>query len=59
MSIPDYITNIIEPFAGNGDLVEFIEKNRSDCNVECYDIEPKKDYITINHFVIYSFRVYI
>lgn len=46
MNIPDSITNIIEPFAGNGDLVEFIEKNRSDCNVECYDIDPKKDYIT-------------
>ncbi len=37
MNIPDSITNIIEPFAGNGDLVEFIENNRSDCNVECYD----------------------
>jgi hypothetical protein len=46
MSIPDSITNIIEPFAGNGDLVGFIKKNSSDYNVECYDIEPKKDYIT-------------
>jgi hypothetical protein len=46
MSIPDSITNIIEPFAGNGDLVGFIKKNSSDCNVECYDIDPKKDYIT-------------
>lgn len=26
MNIPDYVMNIIEPFAGNGDLVEFIEK---------------------------------
>lgn len=25
--IPDNVVNIIEPFAGNGDLLNFIEKN--------------------------------
>ena len=49
MVIPDNITNIIEPFTGNGDLVIFIEKEQEKNNVkyiiECYDIEPKKDYI--------------
>jgi hypothetical protein len=43
MYIPDNITNIIEPFAGNGDLLNFIEKDKY--NVKCYDIEPKKDFI--------------
>ena len=45
-NIPSTITNIIEPFAGCGDLLKFIK----DCdltkyNIECYDIEPQKDFI--------------
>ena len=36
--IPEYIENIIEPFAGKGDLLEYIGNNY---NVESYDIEPK------------------
>ena len=47
--IPNYITSIIEPFAGNGNLICFIEKeeekNKVKYNVECYDIEPKKNFI--------------
>ena len=47
--IPDNIKNIIEPFTGNGDLITFIEKEQSKNNVkyniDCYDIEPLKDYI--------------
>jgi len=43
MNIPDNITDIIEPFAGNGDLLNFIDKNKY--NVSCYDIDPKQDYI--------------
>ena len=44
MTIPDYVLHIIEPFAGEGHLLEFIlEKDKY--NIECYDIEPKKDYI--------------
>jgi hypothetical protein len=57
MKIPDSITNIIEPFTGNGDLITFIEKqqkiNNVNYNIECYDIEPSKSFIikqdTIKH----------
>jgi hypothetical protein len=49
MKIPDSITNIIEPFTGNGDLITFIEKqqkiNNVNYNIECYDIEPTKNSI--------------
>lgn len=49
MTIPNNIKNIIEPFTGNGDLITFIEKEETKNNVkyiiECYDIEPKKNYI--------------
>jgi hypothetical protein len=44
MCIPNNITNIIEPFAGNGDLLNFIN-NKENYRIECYDIEPKQDYI--------------
>lgn len=57
LTIPDNITTIIEPFAGNGDLLLFIN-NKKKYNVECYDIEPKKDYIikqdTIKNPPIYN-----
>jgi len=43
MKIPDNITNIVEPFAGNGDLLNFIDNEKY--NTECYDIDPKKDFI--------------
>jgi len=42
--IPSNINNIIEPFAGNGDLLNFLNIKENN-NVECYDIEPKKDNI--------------
>ena len=42
--IPENITKIIEPFAGNGDLLNYI-KDKEYYEIECYDIEPKKDYI--------------
>ena len=42
--IPTYVSNIIEPFAGNGDLLNFINKDKY--QVECYDIDPKQPYIT-------------
>lgn len=45
LTIPEYIENIIEPFAGNGDLVMFIEGQTKKYNVICYDIDPKKDFI--------------
>lgn len=43
MDIPEDIVNIIEPFIGNGDLLNFI-KNKQKYNIECYDIDPKNDY---------------
>ena len=39
----DGIKNIIEPFAGSGDLLNFVDRDYY--NIECYDIDPKKDYI--------------
>jgi hypothetical protein len=49
MKIPNNITNIIEPFTGNGDLIAFIEKeqqlNKAKYNIEYYDIKPLKDFI--------------
>lgn len=43
--IPQNITHIIEPFAGNGDLLQFIPQAQN-ITIECYDIDPKKDSIT-------------
>lgn len=40
MEIPDTVKTIIEPFAGNGDLLKFI-RNKSNYTIELYDIEPK------------------
>jgi len=46
MDIPIGINHIIEPFAGNGDLLKFIkDENKSKYKIDCYDIDPKKDYI--------------
>lgn len=45
MTIPLNIKNIIEPFTGNGDLLKFIGNEKDKYVIECYDIEPKKDYI--------------
>ena len=44
-TIPNKIINIIEPFAGNGDLKNFIDKDDKQYQVEYYDIQPKQDYI--------------
>lgn len=41
LKIPEGVS-IIEPFAGEGDLLNFV-KNRKE--VECYDIDPKKKWI--------------
>ena len=45
INIPENIKNIIEPFTGNGDLLKFIEKYEKEYNIECYDIDPKKEFI--------------
>lgn len=46
ISIPQNINNIVEPFAGDGDLIEYIKKHNRSFAVEAYDIDPKKEYIT-------------
>lgn len=45
INIPDNINNIIEPFAGAGDLISYIKQYNNKYSIESYDIEPKKDYI--------------
>lgn len=44
MKIPSDIKNIVEPFAGNKDLISFID-NVEQYNIELYDIEPKSNDI--------------
>lgn len=44
MKIPDNVLHIIEPFAGEGHLLDFIA-SKDKYVIECYDIEAKKDYI--------------
>lgn len=44
MYIPENIDNIIEPFAGNCDLLGFI-KDKEKYAIELYDIEPKQNSI--------------
>ncbi len=39
-TIPNYVKTIIEPFAGNCDLLNFI-KNKKLYSIELYDIDPK------------------
>lgn len=46
MRIPEGISAIIEPFAGNGDLLNFIkDEDKDKYDITCYDIEPKQDFI--------------
>ena len=42
--IPENIKKIIEPFAGNGDLLNFIKDNYK---IECYDIARKRISFTL------------
>jgi len=41
IEIPDNVNKIIEPFAGKGDLIDWIKKSFNK-EIECYDIEPKR-----------------
>lgn len=44
LNIPKDIMHVIEPFAGNGDLLSFIE-DKDLYTIECYDIDPKKEFV--------------
>lgn len=46
LHIPKSISHAIEPFAGQGDLLPFIQSFSHVKNTEYYDIEPKSDLIT-------------
>lgn len=39
MSIPENVKTIVEPFVGNGDLLNFVERNNYE--IEMYDLDPK------------------
>jgi hypothetical protein len=46
LQIPRNTTHIIEPFAGNGDLINFIPDSLiGECIIECFDIEPQHPFI--------------
>jgi hypothetical protein len=48
MTLPNFKGKFIEPFAGNGDLVEFLVSRKiTRDRIDCYDIEPKHDYIQL------------
>lgn len=47
LSIPSTVKRVVEPFAGNGDLVDFIKSfKKENISIECFDIAPKKEFIT-------------
>lgn len=42
MTLPDFKGTFVEPFVGEGDLVEFmLKRDVSLTQIECYDIDPK------------------
>lgn len=43
LEVPEGTLNVIEPFTGNGDLLNFVKDK--EVHVECYDIDPKHNYI--------------
>jgi len=46
MTLPRFRGRFIEPFAGKGDLVDFLVARKVNRNrIDCYDIEPKHEYI--------------
>lgn len=46
--IPKTCTDIIEPFAGKGDLIKYIHEQNEEINIEAYDIEPGNEDIKQN-----------
>lgn len=45
INIPGTIKQIIEPFAGEGDLIDYINETKNTYTVKMYDIDPKKEGI--------------
>jgi hypothetical protein len=47
LTVPDSTSVMIEPFAGNGDLVEWANKQTNNTvAIQCFDIDPKVLYAT-------------
>lgn len=46
------IIDIVEPFAGDGDLIKWARNNASDVKISAYDISPPNTCITINNNVV-------
>lgn len=42
IELPPYINKIIEPFAGKGDLIDWIKKQNYAHQLEAFDIDPKR-----------------
>jgi hypothetical protein len=45
LEIPEYINRVVEPFAGKGDLLDWLKKKSVNKPIECYDIDPKREDI--------------
>jgi len=45
IKVPSFIKDIIEPFAGEGDLLTYLNNSLQEYNIEAFDIEPKQDNI--------------
>jgi hypothetical protein len=47
IEIPDWVDKITEPFAGKGDLIDWVLQNKGELNlsIQSFDIEPKRDDI--------------
>lgn len=45
LPLPPTGVRIIEPFAGKGDLVEWVRSSEASARVDAFDIEPKQAYI--------------
>jgi hypothetical protein len=45
----DGITDIVEPFAGDGDLIKWARNKAPDVKISAYDISPPNTCITINN----------
>jgi hypothetical protein len=51
MEIPDHVSCVVEPFAGNCDLLPFFENKVHE--IECYDVDPKKNRIIRRDTIIH------
>jgi len=53
LSMPKSARCVIEPFAGKGDLLEWLVKHNNTFPVELYDIDPKKEEVVQRDTLLY------